>query len=99
MLVELKIYADNTSEEPTKVFTLRRVNLKTQMAMAELESQDLTALPPMEQIKANLNFIQTLFPTFTEEDFDLLDLEDWKKFCSQLGDELRKVQTNAIKNL
>ena len=47
MLVELKIYADNSSETPTKVFALRRVNLKTQMAMAELESQDLTALTPI----------------------------------------------------
>lgn len=98
MLVELKIYADNSSQEPTKVFALRRINLKTQMAMAELESQDLTALSPEEQIKTNLNFIQVLFPTFTEEDFDLLDLEDWKTFCSQLGEELRKLQTNAVKN-
>lgn len=98
MLVELKIYADNSSEEPLKVFTLRRLNLKTQMAMAELENQDLTKLPPMEQIKANLNFIQTLFPNFTEEDFELLDIQDWQKFCAQLGEEIKKVQTNAVKN-
>lgn len=98
MLVELKIYADNSSETPSKVFSLRRINLKTQMAMSELESKDLTALTPSEQIKTNLEFIQTLFPSFTEEDFDLLDLNDWQNFCKQLGDEMRKIQTNAIKN-
>ena len=98
MLVELKIYADNSSETPSKAFSLRRINLKTQMAMAELESQDLTALPPEEQIRTNLKFIQTLFPDFTEDDFELLDLEDWKKFCLELGEEIRKLQTNVVKN-
>lgn len=98
MLVELKIYADNSSEAPSKVFALRRINLKTQLAMAELEKTDLTKLTPEEQIKVNFDFIQTLFPDFTEEDFNLLDLNDWTEFCLALRAEIDKSQNKAVKN-
>lgn len=98
MNAELKIYKDCTSEEPTKVYTCRRLLFKTSKAIASLADQ-LQDKSPEEQAEVTIAIIKVIFPEFQDEEFECIDPQDWANFVAEITKETGKIVTHATKNL
>jgi hypothetical protein len=97
MNAQLKIYADCTSEEPTKVYTCRRLLFKTSKEINSL-AEKLQGKSEEEQIAINIQVIKTIFPDFQDEEFDFIDPVEWVRFVNEIGQETAKIVGQAQKN-
>lgn len=95
MIAELKIYKDCSSEEPIKTYKLYRVSIdiarKLRNVKVEGEGEEA-------QFSGMLKMLQVLFPNFTEEDLNLLDLVEYRTFVDKVGKAIRGIEEYAIKN-
>lgn len=97
MNAQLRIYKDCTSEEPTKVYTCRRLLFKTSKAINALAEQ-LQGKTEEEQVAINIQVIKTIFPEFEDEEFDCIDPVEWVRFVNEIGQETAKIVKQAEKN-
>ena len=97
MNAELKIYKDCTSEEPTKVYTCRRLLFKTSKEVTALAEQ-LKGKTEEEQIEINIKVIKTIFPDFQAEEFEYIDPVEWLNFVNEIGRETAQILKHAQKN-
>lgn len=95
MIAELKIYKDCTSEEPMKVYKLYRVSIDIARKLRNIKVEGDTE---EEQFEGMLKLLQVLFPNFTREDLYLLDLVEYKKFVENVGNAIKGIENEAIKN-
>lgn len=98
MLAELKIYKDCTSEEPTKVYTCRRLLLKTSKQIKSLVERLNKAKTEEEQELINIEVLKSIFPNFDEADFDFIDPENWLEFVKTINGETSAIEQKAVKN-
>lgn len=97
MEAKLNIYADCTSEQPTKTYTCRRLLLKVSKKVSAL-ADGLKDKNAQEQEQATIEIIKTIFPDFVDEDFDSLDPTEWLAFVNEITAETNKILSNAEKN-
>lgn len=93
MIAELKIYADYTSEEPTKVYTLRRTSTKVIKRFADFrvqyeklaKSNELDDMDKYDECMKELDdLFKFVFPDITDDELDNADLSDKMDFVSAL---------------
>lgn len=94
----LNIYADCTSEQPTKTYTCHRLLLGVSVKIEELQKKINETNDAKEQEKYTIQIIKTIFPTFDEKEFYYIDPKEWVGFCNEITNESAQVQQAAIKN-
>ena len=97
MEYKLNVYADCTSEEPTKVYVCRRILFKTANELGALQEQSAKAEND-EQREIMLKMLKAVFPNFVDEDLDGIDPIELGTFFKSLGNEINAVVVNAEKN-
>lgn len=97
MLAKLKIYADCSSEEPTKVYVCRRLILKVSKKIGALLEQ-MKDKTEAEQERITIDVIKTIFPDFQDEEFEFIDPTEWLEFVNSITKETNDILENASKN-
>lgn len=97
MEAKLNIYADCTSEKPTKTYTCRRLLLKVSKKVGELVD-GMEQKTPEEQEAITIDVIKTIFPDFRDEEYEYIDPVEWLEFVREIGRETAQIQHQALKN-
>lgn len=93
MIAELKIYADYTSEEPTKVYTMRRASTKVMKRFADFQTDyeklaRANGVEDMDKYDRCMRELDDLFkfifPDITDDELENADLMDKMDFVSAL---------------
>lgn len=97
MELKINVYADCTSEEPSKTYTIRRILFKTAKELGALQAESAEA-DESKQEEYTLKMLKTVFPNFEDEDLNGVDPIELGQFFRKLGAEIRGVVQNAQKN-
>lgn len=110
MEAKLNIYQGCESDEPIKTYTCRRLTYKvgTQIdiiskKISKLENErknkdaDLNEID-QEQYELTIELLKSIFPNFTKEDFDGVDVVEYQNFVNEIGQETSKILNQAAKN-
>lgn len=97
MEAKLNIYADCTSEKPTKTYVCRRLLLKVSKKVASLV-EGMNDKPEAEQEAITIDVIKTIFPEFKDEEFEGIDPVEWLDFIKEITKETNDILTVAQKN-
>lgn len=97
MEAKLNIYADCSSETPTKTYVCRRLILKVSKKVGAL-IESLEGKNEAEQEQITIDVIKTIFPDFKNEEFEYLDPQEWLMFVTQITSETNNILENAQKN-
>lgn len=93
--ISLNVYADNSSEKPIKVYTIRRVTFKTAKAISSLTSEDKEK---GKELETTIKMLRTIIPDFRDEDFDGLDPTEIGEFLRAVASAIKGVVDEAQKN-
>lgn len=96
--VKLNVYADCTSEEPTKSYTVRRILFKTAKELGTLQEESKNATDDDQQIEITRKMLKCVVPDFKDEDLDGIDPAELGAFFRELGAEIHEVVKSAAKN-
>lgn len=97
MEIKINVYADCTSEEPSKTYTIRRILFKTAKELGQLQADSKEA-DEKEQEKYTLKMLQCVLPDFKEEDLNGVDPIELGAFFRELGTQVSNVVAEAQKN-
>ena len=97
MEAKLNIYADCTSEKPTKTYVCRRLLLKVSKKVASLV-EGMNGKSESEQEAITVDVIKTIFPEFKDEEFEGIDPVEWLDFIKEISKETNDILTVAQKN-
>ena len=97
MEAKLNIYADCTSEEPTKTYVCRRMLLKVAKKVASMTS-NMDKKSEDEQEQITLDVLKTIFPDFKDEDLEGIDPAEYMRFVEAIGFETNQILQIAQKN-
>lgn len=97
MEIKINVYADCSSEKPSKTFVIRRILFKTAKELGTLQDEASKAKSE-EQEAYTLKMLQCVLPDFKEEDLNGVDPIELGAFFRELGSEVSKVVTEAQKN-
>ena len=97
MEAKLNIYADCTSEKPTKTYVCRRLVLKVSKKVASLV-EGMNGKSEAEQEEITIDVIKTIFPEFKNEEFEGIDPVEWLDFIKEISKETNDILTVAQKN-
>ncbi len=97
MEAKLNIYADCTSEKPTKTYVCRRLLLKVSKKVASLV-EGMNGKSEAEQEEITIDVIKTIFPEFKDEEFEGIDPVEWLDFIKEISKETNDILTVAQKN-
>lgn len=97
MEIKINVYADCSSEEPSKTYVIRRILFKTAKELGTLQDEASKATQE-DQEAYTLKMLQCVIPNFKEEDLNGVDPIELGKFFRELGSEVSKVVTEAQKN-
>lgn len=107
----LNIYNGCESDEPIKTFVCKRLTFQVGSKI-EILSEKIGKLEKSkvgktdeellkineEQLGLTVETLQTIFPSFTREDFDGVDPLEYQEFCSEIGKATAQVVNRAQKN-
>ena len=107
----LNIYNGCESETPLKTFICKRLTFNVGSKI-EILSEKIGKLEKSkegksdeeiikineEQLELTIETIQTIFPSFTREDFDGVDPIEYQEFCNEIGKATAKIVNRAAKN-
>ena len=97
MEAKLNIYADCTSEKPTKTYVCRRLLLKVSKKVASLV-EGMNGKSEAEQEAITIDVIKTILPEFKDEEFEGIDPVEWLDFIKEISKETNDILTVAQKN-
>lgn len=97
MEIKINVYADCSSEKPSKTFVIRRILFKTAKELGTLQDESQKAKSE-EQEAYTLKMLQCVLPDFKEEDLNGVDPIELGTFFRELGTEVSKVVEEAQKN-
>ena len=97
-MAQLNIYADCTSNKPSKVYECKRLltgfTLKVYAVADELKGKK----QPIEQYKLLIDFVRELFPQMTEEEALCIDTSELMPFFRELMQMPSGAMAKAQKN-
>lgn len=107
----LNVYAGCESDEPVKTFTCKRLTFnvgtkieiltekvgKLEKSKKGASAEELAKIND-EQLELTIETLQTIFPSFTREDFDGVDPLEYQEFCNEIGKATAQVVNRAQKN-
>lgn len=97
MNATLNIYKDCTSEEPTKVYTCRRLIYGAAKKLEEISNKAAKATPE-EQEQFTIDFLKTIFPNFEDEELNYIDTNEYMQFMKDISKESQRIIEQAQKN-
>lgn len=97
MEAKLNLYADCTSEQPTKTYVCRRLIYKVAKKVGALMDH-FDKSNEAEQERITIDVIKTIFPDFKDEEFEYVDPQEWFKFVTEITTETNDILENASKN-
>lgn len=86
----LNIYADCTSEKPTKQYICRRLLYGAAQKIHSL-SDSLKGKSEEEQEEITVDILKTIFPHFETEDFQFIDVGEWAQFVNTITTESTEI--------
>lgn len=110
MEAKLNIYNGCESETPVKTYVCRRLtykvgtsidNISKKIAKLEKERKVENANNEeidKEQFNLTIELLQNIFPNFTKEDFEGVDIIEYQNFVNEIGAETSNILNNARKN-
>lgn len=97
MNIAINIYADCTSDKPTKTYTIKRLLFKTAKELSAIQAEAKNA-GDEEQPAFTLKMLKTLVPDFQDEDFDGVDPLELGSVFRTIGAAISGIVANAEKN-
>lgn len=92
----LNIYADCSTDQPTKQYVCRRLLLGVSKKVQSL-SENMQGKTAEEQEKITLDILKTIFPNFENGDFEYIDPTEWLRFVEEISRETTEIVVNAAK--
>ena len=96
MRAVLNIYADCTSEKPSKQYVCLRLLLGVAKKVQAL-SENMQGKTEAEQEQITLDILKTIFPHFDDADFEYIDPQEWLKFVAEITREGNEIIQLAAK--
>lgn len=93
----LNIYADCTSDKPTKTYVCKRLLLGVSKKVQAL-GESLEGKTNEEQQAIIIDILKTIFPDFEDKDFEGIDPVEYAEFIAEIGKETARIQGRALKN-
>lgn len=97
MEIAINIYADCTSDKPTKTYTIKRLLFKTAKELGAIQAEAKNASDE-EQTAFTLKMLKTIIPDFKDEDLDGIDPFELGAFFRTIGAEINGIVAKAEKN-
>ena len=97
MEYKLNVYADCTSEEPTKVYVCRRLLFKTANELSAFQEESDNA-ELKDQTAIMVKMLKCVFPNFEDDDLNGIDPLELGRFFKSIGSEINGVVQQAEKN-
>lgn len=97
MEAKLNIYADCSTDTPTKTYVCKRLLLKVSKKVSSLV-ETMKGKSESDQEKITIDVIKTIFPDFKDEEFDSIDPIEWLNFVNEVTKETNQILANASKN-
>lgn len=94
MEIKLNIYKDNSSEEPSKTYVVRRILFKTAKELATISEESKDGDP----IESTKKMLKAVFPDFKDEDLDYIDPTEFGQVMKEMTSAIQSVVANAQKN-
>lgn len=95
MIAQLKIYADCSSQEPTKTYDMYRTTTKVTKRMADWQLKYTNMKPTAddyEEVMADLDdLLRTVFPSITDDELENASVEDKMAFVWDVVKHFNKV--------
>lgn len=95
MEIKINIYADCTSNQPTKTYTIRRILFKTAKELATIQDE---AKQEGKEVETTLKMLKIVIPDFQDEDLDGIDPTELGEFFRKVGGEIAGIVGEAQKN-
>lgn len=95
MEIKINVYADCTSEQPTKTYVIRRILFKTAKELATIQDD---AKQEGREVETTLKMLKIVIPDFQDEDLDGIDPTELGEFFRKVGKEIAGVVEKAQKN-
>ena len=93
----LRVYKDCSSDEPTKVYTCKRLLLGVSKKVQSL-SNAMNGKSEEEQEQLTIQILKTIFPSFEDDDFNYIDPIEYLNFVNAISKETNQIINNAVKN-
>lgn len=93
----LRVYKDCSSDEPTKVYTCKRLLLGVSKKVQSL-SNSMNGKSEEEQEELTIQILKTIFPNFEDDDFNFIDPIEYLNFVNEISKETNHIINNAQKN-
>lgn len=93
----LRVYKDCSSDEPTKVYTCKRLLLGVSKKVQSL-SNAMNGKSEEEQEGLTIQILKTIFPNFEDDDFNFIDPIEYLNFVKEISKETNQIINNAQKN-
>lgn len=97
MEYKLNVYADCTSEEPTKVYVCRRLLFKTATELSAFQEESQKA-ELKDQTEIMVKMLKCVFPNFVDEDLNGIDPLELGRFFKAISGGINGVLQRAEKN-
>lgn len=97
-MAQLNIYADCTSDAPSKVYECKRLLTGFALKINAVADEMKKKKQQIEQYELLLNFIKELFPEMTEEEALCIDTRELMPFFNELMAMPRGAMVKAQKN-
>lgn len=94
MEIKLNVYADNSSEKPSKTYVVRRILFKTAKELATISDESKDGDP----IESTKKMLKAVFPDFKEEDLDFIDPTEFGQVMREMTKAIQGVVADAQKN-
>ncbi len=95
MEIKINVYADCTSEKPSKTYTIRRILFKTAKELATIQDD---AKQEGKEVETTLKMLKIVIPDFKDEDLDGIDPTELGEFFRKVGSEIAGIVGEAQKN-
>ncbi len=83
-MAQLNIYADCTSDKPSKVYECKRLLTGFTLKVYEVADELKGKKQPIDQYKRLIAFVRELFPQMTEEEAACIDTSELMPFFREL---------------
>ena len=93
----LRVYKDCSSDEPTRVYTCKRLLLGVSKKVQSL-SNAMNGKSEEEQEQLTIQILKTIFPSFEDDDFNYIDPIEYLNFVNAISKETNQIINNAVKN-
>ena len=95
MEIKINVYADCTSDKPSKTYTIRRILFKTAKELASIQED---AKQEGKEIETTLKMLKIVIPDFKDEDLDGIDPTELGEFFRKVGATIAGIVNEAQKN-